>query len=68
MEASAIYSQTEAFDERSTFLYLVLGLISVSRHLASRLEAEAARAGGPDSAQDKSEPASDPGSVRHILL
>jgi hypothetical protein len=38
---SVLHSPAEAFDEQDDFLYLVLGLISVARRMAERIEAEA---------------------------
>ncbi len=66
MEPSVVYSQAQAFDEQDGFLYFVLGLISVSRHLAARLEAEAAQAVQPDRPESV-RPDQDAGEVAHIL-
>jgi len=38
MEPSLIGSQMNDFDERNAFLYLLLGLVSLSTHFLHRLE------------------------------
>ena len=40
MEPSILHSQESAFEERNTFLYFVLGLVSLSRNLLHHLERE----------------------------
>ncbi len=40
MEPSIIHSQASAFEERNTFLYFVLGLVSLSRNFLHYLELE----------------------------
>ena len=40
MEHSLIHSQASAFEERNTFLYFVLGLVSLSRNFLHYLELE----------------------------
>ncbi len=67
MEPSVVYSQAKAFDERDAFVYFVLGLISVSRHLAARLEAEAARGVQPET-PEAGPPDDDSGALAHILI
>ena len=37
MEAPTIHEQRSDFDERNSFLFFVLGLVSVSRHLTAQL-------------------------------
>lgn len=60
MEPSVLHSQIESFDEHDSFLYFVLGLISVSRRLIDQLEAEADRTAEPadstGAAEQKQEP------------
>ncbi len=68
MEPSVLYSQSTEFDQRDNLMYLVLGLVSVSRHLASRLEAEAAQASRSVSASAKDEPAEESGDVPYVLV
>lgn len=40
MEPSVLYSQTSAFEERNSFLYFVLGLVSLSHCFVRNLQAE----------------------------
>lgn len=40
MEPSILHRQINTFEETNTFLYFVLGLLSVSSHFIDQLEAE----------------------------
>lgn len=56
MEPSVLHSQVSEFEERNTFLYFVLGLVSVSRSFMHHLESEQERLNGQFDLQSESRP------------
>ncbi len=52
MEPSALYDQTSEFEQRNTFLYFVLGLISTATSLIGHLEAEQGQPAPPSTVKD----------------
>lgn len=56
MEPSILHRQISTFEERNTFLYFVLGLLSVSSNFARRLESEQERLNGQSELQGKHGP------------
>jgi hypothetical protein len=60
MEPSALYSQTNAFEERNPFLYFVLGVISLSHCLIHDLQREQGDHLQLDRLQGKHEPTETP--------
>jgi len=62
VEPSVLHSQAEDFDAGDSFMYFVLGLISMSRRFIERLEAEAETSRPEDSPVQSKE------RVTHILV
>jgi hypothetical protein len=56
MEPSILHRQISTFEERNTFLYFVLGLISVSSNFIHRLESEQDKLNGQSDLQNKNGP------------
>jgi hypothetical protein len=64
MEPSVLHSQVNEFEERNTFLYFVLGLVSISRSFVHHLESEQQRLNEQPDLQSESRP--DETSVTHL--
>jgi hypothetical protein len=64
MEPSILHRQISTFEERNTFLYFVLGLISVSSNFIHRLESEQDKPNGQPEVQSKNRP--DEPSASHL--
>jgi hypothetical protein len=69
MEPSILHRQISTFEERNTFLYFVLGLLSVSSTFIHQLESEQDKLNGQPELQIKNRPdESSASDLRDLLI